>query len=219
MGVAPGSEDRLKIAVRALVALIVLGALAGGGVYLVVRPPEPLALPSRGLTLGDVTVVNPGVERLENRRIVVEGSEISEIGDADPGEADEFSGMFVLPGLTDMHVHFPPSGLPGQSELFAFLFLYHGITTVRDAGDVDGTASESARSAIAAERFPVPRVFSCGPFVDGADPLWGNSLVAIDADQGRQAVETIAAGGWDCVKAYNGLDAETLAAIGKLPQS
>ena len=160
-----------------------------------------------------MTLIRPGVGRETRQRIVVEGSRVASIGPTEAGTADAYSGMYVLPGLTDMHVHFPPAALPGQAELFSFLFLYHGVTAVRDAGDVDGTASEPARSGIAGEEFPGPRVFSCGPFVDGATPLWGNSLMALDAEQGRRAVETIAAGGWDCVKAYNGLSAEALAAV------
>jgi hypothetical protein len=85
---------------------------------------------------------------------------------------------------------------------------------VRDAADVDGTATEPARGGIAAGRFPGPRVFACGPFVDGDPPLWRkNSLVARNPEEGRRAVETVAAGGYDCVKAYNELDADTLAAV------
>jgi hypothetical protein len=123
--------------------------------------------------------------------------------------------MYVLPGLADLHVHFPPSALSGQTELFAFLYLYHGITAARDAGDVDGSASDPARSGIAEGRFPGPRLFACGPFVDGDPPLWKNSLVARNPEEGRRAVQSIAERGYDCVKAYDGLDAETLAAVGE----
>ncbi|MDH3685573.1 MAG: amidohydrolase family protein [Myxococcales bacterium] len=119
----------------------------------------------------------------------------------------------MLPGLTDVHVHFPPPSLPGQTELFALLHLLHGVTTVRDAGDVDGMSSAPAVDGVEAGRFPGPRVFACGPFVDGDPPRWGNSLVATTPDEGRTAVRTIAEGGFDCVKAYNELDSPTLAAI------
>ena len=73
----------------------------------------------------------------------------------------------MIPGLIDMHVHFPPDTGLRQTELFALLFLDHGVTTVRDAGDVDGTATAPARDAAKSGAFPVPRVLACGYFVDG----------------------------------------------------
>jgi hypothetical protein len=84
---------------------------------------------------------------------------------------------------------------------------------VRDAGDVDGTTSDPARRGIAEGRFPGPRIFACGPFVDGEKRLWKNSLIARNPEEGRQAVRSVAERGYDCVKAYNSLDAETLAAV------
>lgn len=198
---------------------IVLGALLFGvaavvGVYLVLQPPPPLEIPDAGVALSDVTLIHPGVSRREHRRLVVEGDKIREIGDATANSAgDPFTGMYVLPGLTDIHVHFPPPALPGSTELFAFLHLYHGVTAVRDAGDIDGTTSEPARSGIRSGAFPGPRTFSCGPFVDGDSPQWGNSLVATTPDEGRRAVEQIASSGYECIKIYDGLDLPTLDAI------
>ena len=202
----------MKLALRGLVALAVLVAALGAALYLVIRPPAPLPLPERGATLDGVTLVEPGLGRHENRRLVVGGSAIERI-EAAGASGGPYAGMYVLPGLTDLHVHFPPSALPGQTELFAFLFLYHGVTAVRDAGDVDGTTTDPARRGIAEGRFPGPRMFACGPFVDGEKRIWRNSLIARNAEEGRQAVRTVAAKGYDCVKAYNSLDAETLAGV------
>lgn len=197
---------------RAALGLTLLALTALAALYWLVQPPAPLALPERGVTLHDVTLIEPGSSRLEHRSLRVEGAEIAAVEAAQPG-GDPFRGMYVLPGLTDMHVHFPPSALPGSTELFAFLFLYHGITAIRDAGDVDGTASEPARRGIRGGAFPGPRVFSCGPFVDGDPPLWSNSIVATTPGEGRAAVREIAGRGYECVKIYNELDADTLDAI------
>jgi imidazolonepropionase-like amidohydrolase len=119
----------------------------------------------------------------------------------------------VLPGLVDMHVHFPPPTGLGQTELFALLFLAHGVTSVRDCGDVDGSASAPARDGAREGRFPGPRVFACGPFVDGPPPLWPNSILVRSADEARAAVRRVAAEGFDCVKVYDRLSAEALAAL------
>ena len=193
--------------------LVVLLVAFGVVAYRVLQPPPPLALPEPGAVLHDVTLIEPGRSRIDHRRLVVAGNTIATIQPALPGGDNPFSGMYVLPGLADLHVHFPPSALPGQTDLFALLYLAHGITAARDTGDADGTASDPARSGIAEGRFPGPRLFSCGPFVDGEPPLWKNSLVARNPEEGRRAVQTIAERGYDCVKAYDGLDAETLAAV------
>ncbi len=202
----------MKLALRVALGLSVLLGVLGGAFYAILLPPAPLALPERGVTLNDVTLIEPGRGRAAHQRVVVRGSTIEATLPATPGGADPYASGYVLPGLSDLHVHFPPSALPGQTELFAFLFLYHGVTAVRDAADVDGTASEPARRG-AEDRFPGPRVFSCGPLVDGGPPIWKNTLVVRSPEEGRRAVESVAARGYECIKAYDELDAETLAAV------
>lgn len=207
---------RMKLLLRIVLGLVAALVAAGVALFVILRPPAPLALPERGATLADVTLIEPGHARAEHRRLVVgNDATIAAVEAASPGASDAYAGMYVLPGLADLHVHFPPSSLPGHTELFAFLYLMHGITAARDAGDVDGSASDPARVGIAEGRFPGPRLFACGPFVDGEPPMWKHSIVALTPDDGRRAVQTIDDRGYDCVKVYNGLDEPTLAAIRK----
>jgi hypothetical protein len=202
----------MRIVVRLLVVLLVLLAASALAIYAIVWPPAPLALPAPGAVLDGVTVIEPGASRRPGMRVTIEGTRIARIAAA-PAPQGPFAGMFVLPGLTDMHAHFPPPTLPGQTGLFAFLHLYHGVTALRDAGDPDGQSSEPARQGVAAGRFPGPRIFACGPFIDGDPPLWRNSIVTRTPAEGRAAVRRVADMGFDCVKAYNELDADTLAAV------
>jgi hypothetical protein len=201
---------------RILAGLLVVLLIAGFVLWRAVTPPSPLALPEQGVALADVTLVQPGEGRQPHRSLAVEGGAIAQIGPA-TGD-DEFAGFFALPGLIDMHVHFPPAGLPGQSELFSFLFLYHGVTTVRDAADADGTATAPARDGVREGRFPGPRIFACGPLVDGDEPKWANSLRLTDPAQAEPTVAKLAADGFDCVKVYNSLEANVLAAIREAAQ-
>lgn len=195
----------------ALVVLLVLLAVAGAAVWRALVPPDPLPLPPRGLVLADVTVVQPGEGRLPGRRVVVEGGTIASIGPASGGDA--FAGTFALPGLIDMHVHFPPETGLRQTELFAFLHLRHGVTSVRDAGDPDGTATAPARDGVREGRFPGPRVFACGPLVDGPGAVWSNSVVLREPAEAEPAVARLAEAGFDCVKVYDSLGADVLAAV------
>jgi imidazolonepropionase-like amidohydrolase len=211
VGAAAASRGRTIL--RILLVLLALLLVAGGLAWRALRPPEPLAPPAPGVVLADVTVVNPGSGRLEHRTVRALGDRIASIEatGARGGAEAPFAGRTVLPGLVDMHVHFPPPMGLGQSELFAFLFLYHGVTTVRDAGDIDGTATAPVRDGVREGRFAGPRVFACGYFLDGPGALWPHALVVRDAAEAAAAVQRIAAEGYDCVKVYDGLSADALA--------
>ncbi len=107
--------------------------------------------------------------------LVIEGERIKTI--IAPGESYsapagtevvDARGRFVIPGLIDGHVHLVHilrSLQISAEELFP-LFLAHGVTSVRDAGD-EITAQQ--KLAAYAETHPelAPRVFMCSPLVDG----------------------------------------------------
>jgi len=187
-------------------------AVAAAGVIVTVgmrslRPP-PLEVPDRGLVLSGVTVVNPGLGRDPDRRIVVRGARIATIEPSGAAAATRYAGSFVLPGLIDMDVHYGAD----QRELFGLLFLAHGVTTVRDAGDLTGTVAET-RQAIRNGELAGPAIFSCGPMLDGDPPTWPGARVVLDAEQGRAAVEQASAAGADCVQVYGDLGDEALAGV------
>ena len=123
-----------------------------------------------------------------------------------------YAGAFVLPGLIDMHAHFPPPTPLGNTEQFAFLFLHHGVTSIRHAGDIDGTTTEPVRQGVRTGAFPGPRVFACGPFVDGAESNWSNTRILVDPAEAGRVVDEIAQD-YDCIKAYGSLSPEAAAAL------
>jgi hypothetical protein len=198
---------------RIAASLLLLGGFLGALLWLLLRPPAPLAIPLPGLALSDVALVEPGQDRQEHRSLRVVGARIEAIEPARADPGDPYAGATVLPGFADLHVHFPPPALPGQSELFAFLLLYHGVTSVRIAGDSIEGSTQAVREGLALGTFPGPRIVSCGPFVDGDPPLWPNSIVVRDPDEARAAVRRIREAGYECLKAYDGLDAESMVAL------
>ena len=73
-------------------------------------------------------------------------------------------GMYVMPGLVEMHTHLPrPNGRYGpRSFEYAFrLYLGHGITTVRDAGSEALELLLAERKKIDANEVPGPRLVLC----------------------------------------------------------
>src|SRR5712692_5186109 len=200
---------------RAIWALAIIFAVVvaviGAGV-IVLRPPV-LTVPRQGLTLADVTVVNPGRDRRPKPTLTVQGEKITRISDNTARESagtqtDRFAGAYVLPGLIDMHVYFSPP----DRNLFALLFLAHGVTAVRDTGNFDGSIWQTRRSILDGE-FPGPRIFACGPVLDGDPPVWPHSRVIRNAADAQAAVDEAAAHGANCIKAYSLLSLQALIAI------
>ncbi len=202
----------MSVLLRVLLALIALLVLAAAVVFLSLRPPAPLPVPAQGATLAGVQLVEPGLSRRPNQTLRIAGSRIASIGPASADPGGDYAGMTVLPGLVDMHAHMPPPSGLGSTEHFAFLFLAHGVTSIRHAGDIDGTTLEPIRTAFAEARFPAPRVFGCGPFVDGPEKIWANTRQVLDPAEAEQVVDEIAAE-YDCLKAYDTLSPEVALAI------
>ena len=110
--------------------------------------------------------------------ILVEGSTIRSVRPARP--ADEFgtgrdsvrrapavdrvidaSGMYVMPGIIDMHGHiqFSRNGQPMPRDYVYKLWLAHGITTIREPGAGEGIDTIVAHARLAAEnRIAAPTI-------------------------------------------------------------
>lgn len=71
----------------------------------------------------------------------------------------------ALPGLIDMHVHLTRDE-PGAAINLAPVYLAHGVTSVRDVGS-DLQAIKQMRSRIEGSEVPGPRIFFCGPQLNG----------------------------------------------------
>src|SRR6266852_363156 len=95
--------------VKLVLALVALAVVALIALFIVVRPPEPLAVPAQGITLSGVTVINPGIGRHAQQTVVVEGAGIKSIANsASADSGGPYAVMYVLPVLIDMLVPNPP---------------------------------------------------------------------------------------------------------------
>jgi imidazolonepropionase-like amidohydrolase len=168
-------------------------------------PPSAKIPAPAELVLDNVVVVTPGLGRAAHRRVVVQHGRISAIGPATDPDAPE---RYVLPGLVDMHVHLPPRLVPGLTDLFAALFLAHGVTTVREVGSLVGNPAQVASG----DRLG-PRVVGCGPILDGAPPAWPVARVVRSRAEGEAAVHDLFAEGALCVKVYEAIPEDAMAGI------
>lgn len=132
----------------------------GGGPYerLIIRGAT-LIDGTGGMPRGPVDIVIEG-NRIEAIESV--GPPKTEIDEADrPGDATreiDASGMYVMPGLVDNHVHTGGVRKAPEAEYVYKLWLGHGVTTVRGVpfGPMEWSLSEKERSA--ANEIVAPRM-------------------------------------------------------------
>ncbi|PHR91688.1 MAG: hypothetical protein COA69_10885 [Robiginitomaculum sp.] len=182
-------------------------------VFMSLKPPSA-KLPKRSdRMITGVNILNPGAPVLENQTIIIKDGVITDIhptqaGD-DPAVCPE---CFVMPGLIDAHIHTPPKIAFGNQELFSLLYLKYGVTSVRDTGQSEESVIALARN-LNTQKLVGPRMYSCGPVIDGDPPGWAFSQVATTAQDGVRIVRMLAAKGVDCIKVYNEISKPAFEAI------
>jgi imidazolonepropionase-like amidohydrolase len=178
------------------------------------RPADELH-PARSGSFGisGLGVWNPGAAVAAPATIEIRDGFIDAVS-ADPQPStDEFAGCIATPGLVDMHVHLPPDNALRLTPLMSLLYLSHGVTSIREAGDLDGTAIDAAKRLRGVGRFPVPRLFYCGPFVTAGSPTFRNSIVLRAPQDADDAARKVKALGATFLKSYDNLSIEMLRAL------
>jgi imidazolonepropionase-like amidohydrolase len=119
--------------------------------------------------------------------------------------AVDADGGFVMPGLWDNHVHFRGGAtLIAEYKNLLPLFLYHGVTTVRDAGgDITPAVLEWKRQIIGAT-LTGPTIYTSGPKLDGEKPAWAGSIAVTNKEEVSEALDSLQNIGIDYVKIYDG---------------
>ena len=161
----------------------------------------------RVLTMNDAGV-------LEGATVTVEGDTIKAIGEDDvPDGANvvDGTGMTLMPGLADMHVHY-------WSEVQGPLFLANSVTTLRNMWG----SSTTLMLDDAAKRgsFAGPHIYTPGPLMDGPNPIWGEgSAMLTSSEQAIGAVESQRTTGYIAVKLYEGLTPDVYTAAVEAAQA
>jgi len=106
----------------------------------------------------------------------------------------------------------PPDTALDLTEYIGLLDLLHGVTTVREAGDLDGSAVDAAQVAYDDGK-AMPRITSCGPFVGGPNPRSENAIVMESPDQAPAILDRLRREGRTCIKIYDDLDQARIRAL------
>lgn len=172
-------------------------------------------------TIDNVTVVDVTNGRLRaHKTIVIEGNRITRIDDANDATRAaatlDGTGMFVIPGLWDMHVHAyftnDTAKFHSTSEVMLPLFVANGVTGVRDLGS-NLEATLAARDSVAAHQLIGPRMLVSGPMLDGPTSRYAAAIKVATADEARIAVRTLKERGVDMIKTQSLLSKEAYFAL------
>ena len=192
-------------AVSLLIALAILTWL--------LMPPSLKAPAQQDRIISNVTIWNPGETPTEHKSIVIADGLIMEIRDTREDDPEPLcSECYVMPGLIDAHIHTPPRLAIGNQRLFSLLYLKYGITAVRDLGQLDDSLP-SLVARIKDGKIPGPRMYRCGPALDGTPAAFQGAVSLRTKDEGINKVAELASEGVDCIKVYDNLPPEAFIGV------
>ena len=161
-----------------------------------------------GYVIRDVSVVDVevGVVRSNQDVYVVDGRihRIATALDVVPGRFKHVdgSGLYLMPGLFDAHVHLMAGG-----DAFGPMLVANGVTCVRDTGAATA-AIVAMRDGASSGPSVLPRIICTGAIVDGDPPVWPFSHPCDEPEEARAAVRKLADAGVDQIKVYSLLKAD-----------
>lgn len=183
----PASHPRL----RAAFALVLLAIAA--------------PTPAQSLRIDNVRLVDPGghAESGPSSVHINDGWIVTASDAPDPARIIDGSGLFLLPGLSEMHAHVPPLDDAQRVDDVLRLFLAHGVTTIR--GMLGEPGHLVLREQLASGARIGPRLITSGPSLNGSS--------APGPATARQMVRAQSEAGYDFLKLHPGLMPGTFAAI------
>ncbi len=165
---------------------------------------------------GTVAFVGVSVLPMDSERILEDHTVVTSLGRVtEIAPSSEFNpprgaeivdgqGMYLLPGLTEMHAHLPAEGTPPEEvDRILFLFLSNGVTTVR--GMLGNPSHLQLRDEIESGSRLGPTVYAAGPAFRAAADL--------TAETARQRVVAQTEAGYDLLKILEGLSVDLYDAI------
>ncbi len=192
---------------RQTLTLAALATLIGGSAC-EAGPTDPVPT---SIAFTDVFVVPMDVADVQpSRTVLVREGRIDWIGPASEARIDpdalviDGRGLYLMPGLADMHVH-------TWRQADQLLYIAYGVTVVRNMW---GTETQlEFRRRIEAGELVGPTIVTAGPLMDGSPAFWDGSLIVTTPEGARQAVRDQAARGYDFVKPYDRLPAPVYDAL------
>jgi hypothetical protein len=173
-----------------------------------------MANPSDTLLLEGATLIDgSGAPAVPDAAVLVEGERIAyagpraALGDRAVGRRLDARGMFLTPGLIDLHVH-----STFESDMRGYL--KNGVTSIRYAG-LNQDAVVALRERVDRGDVAGPRIFSCGPMLDASPPAFPHWTLVVETpvEAAEAARRLIADEGVDALIVTQNAGPELLQAI------
>lgn len=187
-----------------------------GGAATASGAAAPITVAPGDLAITNVTVVPMSRDgELAHHTVIVRGDRIVAVAPsaalAVPAgvTAIDGTGKWLMPGLTDMHVH-----VFGDDQLA--MFVAAGVTTIRNMFGSDQHLAW--RDKLARGELLGPTMVTAGPLIDGEPPIWPGSTILVNPADADKVVADQKAAGYDFLKPYSKLSKpayEALAAAAK----
>ena len=166
------------------------------------------------LAIRNVILLDPATEETSQpSTVLIDGDRIVAVGIEGSLEilpttsAVDATGLFLIPGLWDLHTHLTHLG----NENALPLLVTQGVTGVRELGSIPAEI-ESLRERVETGEILGPRIVHAGPTLNGAQN--GPHHRVIDTPEAaRQAVADLHGAGVDLLKTHNATDRETYFAL------
>jgi imidazolonepropionase-like amidohydrolase len=149
---------------------------------------------------------------LKNHNVLIENGTIQQIGiDVQKAGASiiDGTGKFLMPGLTDLHVHL--FDRHPMKNTWMMLLLINGVTSVRDMCGESGKPLLKVK--IEKNEILAPNLYQAGPIINGVKDNSGLFAFAATAEEGRKIVRDQKSSGYDFIKVYDDLAKEVYKAI------
>lgn len=173
------------------------------------------------LTINNASIIDVATGNvLKRAAIEIDGNRIARIrtvaaAGAPNGEVIDATGLFVIPGLWDMHVHTyfgDSTSFRGGSRFILPLFIANGVTGIRDMGS-NLDAVLHARDSVTAHTLAGPRMVVSGPMLDGPRSQYTAAIRIASPEDGRAAVRMLKQRGVDFIKLQSGVPRDAYFAI------
>lgn len=188
-----------------LLCLALLGAIAG-------QSSTGSASHSEQVTalVGGTVIDGNGGPPIENSVVVIQGNKILSVGSKSrtkipkAAKVIDVTGKYIVPGLIDMHIHY--------HDWMGELFLAHGVTTVKDLGNVVEWIS-AVSADVAQGKMRGPRIFYVGNGLDAPPPARETHVGVDSPEMARRAVQLLHSRGACAIKVREKITPELLQAI------
>ena len=198
--------------------LIIIGLMLGFA-------QNAIAFDTRAIAIEHVNIITMATQNtvLKDATVLIEKDRIVAINGPIPKNARRINGKgkWLIPGLSDMHVHIPSDGSPGPKAYPTQGPMMHfdtqDIMTPFIANGVTQILNMDAVPASVGQRNSVESGVVIGPHMALASVINGgnskNGFIANTPNDARQAVRDARGQGYDFIKVYSDLKMDTFLAI------